>query len=77
MLANFHGDCQVCLNLGLDESGTKRSGKDQNFDPTDNGESSEKSHGAPNQAQLALELDLLVSHNLVVGGRVKEDVDEL
>ena len=34
-------------------------------------------HGAPNETQLSLELDLLVSHDLVVGGRVKEYVDRL
>ena len=77
MLVNFNGDCQVCLNFGFDESGTKPIGKDYNFNPTDDGKSSENSHGASNQAELALSLDLLVSHNLVVGGRVKEDVDEL
>ena len=77
MLANFSGDSQVCLNFGFDESSTKPGGKVQNFNPTDDGESREKSHCVPNQAQLALKLDLLVSHDLVVGGRVKEYVDKL
>ena len=77
MLVNFRGDGQVCLNSGFYESSTEPSGKVQNFNPTDEGESGEKSHGASNQAQLTLKLDLLVPHNLVVGGRVKEYVDKL
>ena len=77
MLIIFCGDNQACLNFGFDKSSTKPSGKVQNFNPTDEGESGEKSHGASNQAQLSLKLDLLVPHNLVVGGRVKEYVDKL
>ena len=51
--------------------------KADELNSADDGESGEKSHGAPDQAQLGLELDLLVPLNLVVGGRVKEYVDEL
>ena len=51
--------------------------KEDDLNPTDDGESSEKSHCASNKTQLALKLDLLVPHNLVVGGRVKEYVDKL
>ena len=38
---------------------------------------SEESHGASYETQLALELDLRVSLNLVVGRCVEEDVDKL
>ena len=47
------------------------------LDPTDDRESREKSHGAPNEAELGLKLDPLVSLDLVKGGRVKVDLDHL
>ena len=47
------------------------------LDPTDDRESREKSHGAPNEAELGLKLDPLVSLDLVEGGRVEEDLDKL
>ena len=48
--------------------------KEDNLDATDDGESSEKSHGASNQTQLGFGLDLLVSLNGVEGRRVKVDL---
>ena len=51
--------------------------KADDLDPTDDGEPSEESHGASNETQLGLELDLLVSLDLVEGGRVKVDLDNL
>ena len=48
--------------------------KEDNLDPTDDGEASEESHGASNEAQLCLRLDLLVSLDVVEGGRVKVDL---
>ena len=50
--------------------------KADNLNPADDGESSQKSHGASDQAQLGLELDLPVSLDLVIGGRVKVDLDK-
>ena len=47
------------------------------LDPTDDRESREKSHGAPNEAELGLKLDPLVSLDLVKGGRVKVDLNHL
>ena len=55
----------------------KLDNKADDFNPTDDGKASEKSHGATNEAQLGLELDLLVSLDLVEGGRVEEDLDKL
>ena len=49
--------------------------KADELNSADDGESGEKSHGAPDQAQLGLELDLLVPLNLVEWGRVKVDLD--
>ena len=77
MLTNCCWDSQASLNFGFDKSSTEPCGKVENFNPTDDGESSEKSHCASNKTQLALKLDLLVPHNFVVGGRVKEYVDKL
>ena len=68
---------QICLDFGFDESSKIFSGKVKNLNTTDDRETGEKSHGASNQAELTLELDLLVFHYLVIGGRVKEDVDKL
>ena len=51
--------------------------KEDDLDATDDGEPSEEPHGTTNEAQLGLRLDLLVSLNLVKGGRVKVDVDQL
>ena len=44
--------------------------KENNLDPTDDGEASEESHGASNETQLVLRLDLPVSLDVVEGGRV-------
>ena len=51
--------------------------KVDNLDSTDDGESSEESHGASDETQLGLSLDLLVPLDLVVGGRVKVDLHQL
>ena len=51
--------------------------KEDDLDATDDGESSEKSHGASNKTQLGLHLDLLVLLNVVKGGRVKVDLHQL
>ena len=50
---------------------------EDDLDPADDGESSEESHGASNQAQLALQLDLLVSLDVVKGCRVKVDLHHM
>ena len=51
--------------------------KEDDLDTADNGESSEESHGASDETQLGLSLDLLVPLDLVVGGRVKVDLHQL
>ena len=51
--------------------------KEDNLNPTDDGEASEESHGASNETQLGLRLDLLVSLDVVKGGRVKVDLHQL
>ena len=51
--------------------------KEDDLNPADDGESSEKSHGASNEAQLGLQLDLLVFLYVVEGCRVKVDLHQL
>ena len=51
--------------------------KEDDLDATDDGEPSEETHGASNETQLGLCLDLLVPLDVVKGCRVKEDLDNL
>ena len=51
--------------------------KEDDLNSTDDGEASEESHGASNETQLGLRLDLLVSFDVVKGGRVKVDLHQL
>ena len=48
--------------------------KEDDLHPADDGKASEESHGASNETQLGLRLDLLVSLDVVKGGRVKVDL---
>ena len=48
--------------------------KKDNFNSADDGEAGEESHGASNETQLGLRLDLFVSLDDVKGGRVKVDL---
>ena len=51
--------------------------KEDDLDATDDGESSEEPHGASDETQLGLHLDLLVSLDVVEGRCVKIDVDQV
>ena len=51
--------------------------KEDDLDATDDGEPSEQPHGASNETQLGLHLDLLVSLDVVEGRRVKVDLNQL
>ena len=51
--------------------------KENDLDPADDGKASEESHGASNETQLDLRLDLLVSLDVVKGGRVKVNLHQL
>ena len=61
------------INIGQD----KPEKKEDDFNPTDDGEACEESHGASNKAQLGLHLDLLVSLDVVEGGRVNVDLHKM
>ena len=51
--------------------------KEDDLDATDDGEPSEETHGASNETQLGLRLNLLVSLDVVEGRRVKVDLNQL
>ena len=51
--------------------------EEDDLNSTDDGEATEKPQGAPNHAQLGVELHLLVSLDVVEGGRVKVDLHKL
>ena len=51
--------------------------KEDDLNATDDGEPSEETHGASNETQLGLRLDLLVSLDVIKGGRVKVDLYQL
>ena len=55
----------------------KPENEEKDLDTTDDGESSKKSHSASNETQLGFRLDLLVSLDVVKGGRVKVDLHQL
>ena len=48
-----------------------------NLDPTENGEAGEEPHGATDEAKLGLQGHLHIPLYLVIGGRVKVDLDQL
>ena len=51
--------------------------KEDDLNPADDGEPSEEPHGATDEAQLALCLDLLVSLDVIEGRCVKVDLNQL
>ena len=61
------------IGFGQDQFGNKI----QNFYTAYDRKTSEESHGASYETQLALELDLLVSLYLVERRRVEENMDKL
>ena len=51
--------------------------KENELNPADDGAACEESHGASNETQLGLCLDILVSLDVVEGGRVEVDLNQL
>ena len=49
----------------------------QNLHPTEDGEAGEEPHGAADEAELGLQGHLHIPLYLVIGGRVKVDLDQL
>ena len=63
--------------LGNSERPDQFDQKEDNLDAADDGESSEEPHGASDEAELCIELDLLVAFYLVKGCRVKVDLNQV
>ena len=61
----------LCTMYGTPED------EEDDLHTADDGEPSQESHGASDETQLGLRLDLLVSLHLVEGGRVKVDLNQL
>ena len=59
------------------ERGNEFEEKEDNLNATDDGKPTKESHGASNETQLSLCLDLFVSLDVVKGGRVKVDLNQL
>ena len=51
--------------------------EEDDLNPTDDGEASEEPHGASNETQLGLRLDLLVPLDVVIGCRGEVDLNQL
>ena len=51
--------------------------KENELDAAEDGESSQEPHGASDETELSLKLDLLVSFYLVEGCCVKEDLNQV
>ena len=83
----LHFACQVVLKLFLCCCNNVSFGdpkrfdefdqKEDNLDAADDGESSEEPHGASDEAELCVKLDLLVAFYLVKGCRVKVDLNQV
>ena len=69
--------CQNNITLGNSERADEFDQKEDNLDAADDGESSEEPHGASDEAELCVELDLLVAFYLVKGRRVKVDLNQV
>ena len=75
MLSYFSTFC--FFTLGNLNGGDQLEQKEDDLDTADDGEPSEEPHGASDETQLGLRLDLLVPLHLVEGGRVKVDLHQL
>ena len=59
------------------ERGKELDGVVDDLDPAEDGEASEETHRSSDEAKLGFQGHLLVLFHLVVGGGVKEDLDEV
>ena len=64
-------------NFDINHNENQPDQEEDDLNPTDDGEATEKPQGASDHTQLGVELHLLVSLDVVEGGRVKEDLNQL
>ena len=69
--------CQNNIILGDSERPDEFDQKEDNLDATDDGESCEEPHGASDETQLGLRLDLLFSLDVVEGCCAEVDLHKL
>ena len=67
--------CSLALS-STTERNDQLDAKVDDLHPTEDGEASEEPHGASDETKSCFHGYLYVSFNLVIGGRVKENVDE-
>ena len=65
------------FTLGNLNGGDQLEQKEDDLDTADDGEPSEEPHGASDETQLGLRLDLLVSLDVIEGRRVKVDLNQV
>ena len=74
-----HEDCSAVLShslLLIDSHGHDEFySKVDNLNPTEDGEAGEEPHGAADETNLGGQSHLHIPFNLVIGGRVKVDLD--
>ena len=85
ILRDYNSLCQVIPDLFLYcvnhishrlERGKEPDGVVDNLDPTEDGEASEETHRSSDEAKLGFQGHLLVLFHFIIGGDVKEDLDE-
>ena len=69
--------CSNHINFVHPEWGKEPDGIVDDLDPTEDGEASEETHRSSDEAKLGFQGHLLVLFHFVVGGDVKEDLDEV
>ena len=74
---NFFHSSLFCsaLNFGCCPSEENLDCKVNDFNSADDGEAGEETHGASDETDLVVQLDLLVPLDLVEGGRVEEEMN--
>ena len=77
MVLKFFLCCRQKPGSGNLERAKESEEKEDDLDSADDGEPSEEPHGASNETQLGLRLDLLVSLNVVKGGSFNVDLHQL
>ena len=70
-------DCGSQVRVPHPERGEELDGVEDDLDSTEDGEASEETHRSSNETNLGFQGHLLVLFHLVVGGSVKEDLNEV
>ena len=77
MIPEFFLGCSSHISLLHPERGEELEGVVDDLDPAEDGEASEETHRSSDEAKLGFQGHLLVLLHFVVGGGVKEDLNEV